>query len=93
MSVLGKPAHPSVHPAQKASCIVGGARRETLVGHSAVSPMWVPVEDEEVKKWMGDHKILKEHKVGAFPFMNAQRAFQNVCLNLRTALNGIGKEC
>lgn len=80
MSVLGKPAHPSVLLAQKASCLVGGARREMLVGYSAVSPMWVPVEDEEVKKWMGDHKILKEHKVGAFPFMNAHRAFQNAAV-------------
>ena len=50
MSVLGKPAHPSVLLDQKASCLGGGARREVLVGHSVVSPMWVPVEDEEVKK-------------------------------------------
>lgn len=79
-SVLGKPAHPSVLLHQKASCLGGGARREVLVGHSAVSPTWVPVEDEEVKKWTGDYKILKEHKVGAFHFMNTHRAFPNAAV-------------
>lgn len=49
MSTLGKPAHPSVSLAQKASCLVGGAGRGVLVGRSAVSPTWVPVEGEEVK--------------------------------------------
>ena len=59
MSTLGKSAHPSVPLAQKASCLVGGAGRGVLVGHSAVIPTWVPIEGEEVKSGWENIKYKK----------------------------------